>query len=300
MDGGRDLAKKKIHDMSEVDDKLEKIGGPLALGVVITLVIIIVIALVIKFCFGGAGQAIDESSTENTLDLNIFDGIDTSSQLEEYSTQVFPAVSGNEAGTGSQGESDPDGQETVQPSDLPSGTAISLYNKNFLETEDYPQVTELIQAYFTAYESCSMKDLMSLVDYNGGTPITQDELEQRAQIVEKYQGLVCYLIEGMDSNSFVVYASYNVKFYNISAPAPTLTRFYVVIADDGTAHIYNGEITAKLNAYLKEVNEYDCIKELSDRIDQELDEACSQDARLEELMEILYGRESAREAEEQE
>lgn len=290
---------KKIHNMSEVDDKLEKIGGPLALGVVITLIAVIVIALVIKFCVGSAGQAVDGSS-ESTLDLNVFDGIDTSSQMEGNSTQMFPAVSENESSAENQDISAFDEQGTLPQSGLTSGTAVSLYNRNFLDTEDYPQVTELIKAYFTAYADCNITDLMSLVDYNGGTPITQDELEQRAQIVEEYQDLACYLIEGMAPNSFVVYAAYNVKFYNISASAPTLTRFYVVTADDGTAHIYNGEITVKLNAYLKSVNEYDCIKELSDKVDQALAEACSQDERLEELMKILYGQESAREAEEQE
>jgi hypothetical protein len=119
-----------------------------------------------------------------------------------------------------------------------------------------------------------------------------DELTSRAEIVEAYQNLQCYIIEGMDSNSFVVYASYDIKFYNIDTPAPTLTRFYVVNSDDGSSHIYNGEITAKLNAYLKTVDEYECIRTLSDGIDAELDQACSQDERLEQLMQILYGRES--------
>lgn len=294
------MAGKNIHDINEVDHKIEKIGGPLALGAVVVLLMVIVIVVVIKSC--GAARTGDENGTGSSF-AGETDGINTSSQLEQ--TQASPDASGNDV-TGenpdASGEDDntDNGHASLHPAESVSGTDLSLHNNEFLDAEDYPEVTALIQSYFDAYAACNMTELMNIVDYNGGTPITQDELEQRAQIVEGYQDLVCYLIEGMDSNSFVVYASYNIKFYNISEPAPTLTRFYVVIGDDGAAHIYNGEVSAKLNAYLKSVNAYDCVSSLSERIDEELDEACRRDERLRELMAILYGQGDAQGTGEQE
>ncbi len=290
--------KNKKGIMGEIDENLEKIGGPLGLGIIITLILVIIIVIVIKSC-SGPNQTAGADAETSTLYLDISNGIDTSSQQEGSSLQTAPDTSGNEVGAETPDEGENADQETSQPPESAMGTINPPFNQEFLESEDYPEISALIQAYFDAFESCSLADLMNIVDYNGGTPVTQEELDQRAEIVEEYQGLTCYFIEGMDSSSFVVYASYNIKFYNISTPAPTLTRFYVVIGDDGIPHIYNGEITAKLNAYLRSVNEYDCILELSSTVDGALKEACSQDSRLEELMDIMNGQEAAREAEEQ-
>lgn len=298
------MAKKKKISWCGCNDKLEKIGGLIALGVIVILLIMIVAALIIKFCFNSSEQVSDDAGTQSSSDLQISGGIDTSSQLEDDLTQILlPASDEDTASSGAEKGDTMDSaqvQESVQPSSLTSGTISPLYNREFLNTEDYPQVTELIQTYFEAYKSCSSAELISLVDFNGGTPITQDEMEQRAQIVEDYLDISCYMIEGMDSNSYVVYASYNIKFYNISTPAPTLTRFYVVTYDDETVRIYNGEVTAKLNAYLKSVNEYDDVKGLSETVDEAFKKACSEDERLRELMEILYGQEFSQKAEEQE
>jgi hypothetical protein len=287
--------KKKLNYMEERENRLEKIGGPLALGVIITLLVIVAIVMIIKIQSNRSGQGQNESTAESTVDLNKFDRIDSSSQLEEGVTQLFPLVSGNDSETTGDDEEHVSGEssdEELLPSGLASESSVSLYSKEFLPVEDHPEITDLLKKYFRAYQECNATELIQIVDYNGGTPITMDELTSRAEIVEEYQNLQCYIIEGMDSNSFVVYASYDIKFYNIDTPAPTLTRFYVVNSDDGSSHIYNGEITAKLNAYLKTVDEYECIRTLSDGIDAELDQACSQDERLEQLMQILYGRES--------
>jgi hypothetical protein len=260
--------------------------------------VIIAIVMVIKIQSNRSSQEQDQSTAESTIDLNKFDLIDTSSQLEADTALFLTSASDNNSETTEKSEenSTPESpEETVLPSEMGSESSATIYNKEFLDAEDYPEITMLLKKYFKAYQECNATELIRIVDYNGGTPVTMEELTNRAEIVEAYQNLQCYIISGMDDSSFVVYASYDIKFFNIDTPAPTLTRFYVVTTDDGDIHIYNGEITAKLNAYLKTVDEYESIRALSEGIDAALDEACSQDERLEQLMQILYGRESGEE-----
>lgn len=271
------------------ENQMEKIGGPLALGAVITLLIIILIVFVIKI--GSSRNSQDGGGDE--LQVNT---LDPSSQLSE-GTALFPLVSDNMASNSEVTEGTIDDTENaLLPSGLNGDGSVALYNRDFLPAEDYTAVVQLLDTYFQDYESCDVTGLMGIVDYNGGTPVTIDELTARAEIVEAYQDLQCYIVEGMDTSSYVVYASYNIKFYNIETPAPTLTRFYVVEAEDGALHIYNGEISAKLNAFFKTVDEYESVRSLSDGVDELLQQACNQDERLKQLMEILYGPETDQEA----
>jgi hypothetical protein len=297
--GGMTLAKKKtFNNMEEQQDKMEKVGGRIALGVIITLLVIIAIVMAIKIQSNHSNQEQDQSTAESTIDLNKFDLIDTSSQLEEETTSILASTSDNDPETTETSEENSTPESTgelVLPSELGSESSATIYNKEFLDATEHPEITILLKRYFKAYQECNATELIQIVDYNGGTPVTMEELTNRSEIVEAYQNLKCYIISGMDESSFVVYASYDIKFFNIDTPAPTLTRFYVVTTDDGDIHIYNGAITAKLNAYLKTVDEYESIRALSEGIDAALDEACSQDERLEQLMQILYGRESEEE-----
>ena len=237
------------------EKKFIDMGMPIGLGV-IALVLVLIVSLVIGMVYSGAGD----------------------SNSEEESTQTGQTTSEDDAGA-----------VEIEFSESVTESIDLVTVENFLDGDDYPEITALIQTYFDAYANCSLSQLMEIVDYNGGTSVTQDELDQRAEIVEAYQDLTCYLLSGMEDSSFVVYASYNIKFYNVSTPAPTLTRFYVTIGDDGVAHIYNGEVSEELSAYLNTVNEYDFVTELSDSVDAALQEACSQDSTLAQLISLMSG-----------
>lgn len=285
---------KEDEDIGEIGGKLKK-TGPFLIGGLLTIVVIAVVACTIAFFIG---KKDDDESSSGMVGVSAND-VDTLANASGNNSVYISVSSNNSAtiATDALADTDPyayvteDSDDGLTVADVTTSNTLAVLSREFLDTEDYPDITELISEYFTAYASCDLGTILSLVDYNGGTQITQEELDERAEIVEGYQNLEFYIIEGMDTSSYVVYAAYDIKFYNIDTGAPTLTRFYVVTGDDGVIHIYNGEVTAKLNAYLNSVNEYDCVQELSDSIDEGLIQACEVDETLKTLMEILYGSE---------
>ena len=100
------------------------------------------------------------------------------------------------------------------------------------EENAVPAVNELINSYFTAYASGDLVTLQTLA-----TPITQNEqsyITLISQYIEQYQDINCYTKSGLDSNSYMVNVSLNVKFMGVETPAPGLYFFYVRTNDDGS------------------------------------------------------------------
>jgi hypothetical protein len=92
------------------------------------------------------------------------------------------------------------------------------------EENAVPAVNELINSYFTAYASGDLVTLQTLA-----TPITQNEqsyITLISQYIEQYQDINCYTKSGLDSNSYMVNVSLNVKFMGVETPAPGLYFFY--------------------------------------------------------------------------
>ena len=103
------------------------------------------------------------------------------------------------------------------------------------EENAVPAVNELINSYFTAYASGDLVTLQTLA-----TPITQNEqsyITLISQYIEQYQDINCYTKSGLDSNSYMVNVSLNVKFMGVETPAPGLYFFYVRTNDDGSLYI---------------------------------------------------------------
>ena len=275
------MKKKNFENIENVDKEIANISGPVALGVIIFAILAIIIVSII--CISSSKRdKLDADASEASSHISV-SGNDVSSQYGETGGVTYPDEI-TSVGTITESATK---EDIVIPSLTQTHEMVEKTHE-FLDNKDYPEIAKLINRYYKAYESCSVKDLTAIVDYNGGTPITSDKLEERAEIIEKYDNIRCYIIEGLEENTYVVYAYYNIKFYNIDAYAPTLTRFYVVEDKDNDYMIYNGEISGKLSAFLNTVNSYTCVKELSAEVDDKLEKACDDDKRLGELMKILY------------
>ncbi len=105
------------------------------------------------------------------------------------------------------------------------------------EENAIPAVNELITNYFTAYASGDIVTLQTLA-----TPITENEqsyIEMISQYIEAYQNINCYTKSGLDSNSYLVNVSLDVKFMGVDTAAPGLYFFYVRTNEDGSLYIDN-------------------------------------------------------------
>ena len=120
--------------------------------------------------------------------------------------------------------------------------------ENPLETVAYEEINTLILKYFHGLSTGDIPLVEDVVDVLSDEEIKV--IEKKKDYVESYNDIVCYTKKGLEDNTFVVFASYEMKFYNIATPAPGIMALYVFQGEDGDYRIFNGDASEELTDYV--------------------------------------------------
>lgn len=120
--------------------------------------------------------------------------------------------------------------------------------ENPLETDAYEEINTLILKYFQGLSTGDIPLVEDVVDVLSDEEIKV--IEKKKDYVESYNDIVCYTKKGLEDNTFVVFASYEMKFYNIATPAPGIMALYVFQGEDGDYRIFNGDASEELTDYV--------------------------------------------------
>lgn len=117
-----------------------------------------------------------------------------------------------------------------------------------LKVDAYDEINDLISRYFTGLANGDMELVAGTVDV-----LTEEEkltIDKKKDYIESYDNISCYTKKGLEENSYVVFAAYEMKIYNIDTPAPGIMALYVCTADDGSMYIFNGDASEELTDYV--------------------------------------------------
>lgn len=120
--------------------------------------------------------------------------------------------------------------------------------ENPLETDAYEEINTLILKYFHGLSTGDIPLVEDVVDVLSDEEIKV--IEKKKDYVESYNDIVCYTKKGLEDNTFVVFASYEMKFYNIATSAPGIMALYVFQGEDGDYRIFNGDASEELTDYV--------------------------------------------------
>ena len=147
-----------------------------------------------------------------------------------------------------------------------------------LEEDAYPEVNALISEYYQAVADGDTEKIQSLVD-----SIDEENLiylEKMGNYIESYNNLKCYTKKGPTDNSFVVYASYEVKFQDMDTMVPGVSPYLIYARDDGSYYIHEGEVDENVNLYLEEISAQDDVVDLMNRVQVAFNEAVVENEEL--------------------
>ena len=122
---------------------------------------------------------------------------------------------------------------------------------NPLEVDAYDEINRLSLVYFHGLSTGDIPMVEEAVDV-----LTEEEIktiEKKKDYIESYNDITCYTKKGPEEDSFVVFASYEMKIYNIETPAPGIMALYVTKGADGEYRIFNGEASEELTSYVLEL-----------------------------------------------
>ena len=82
-----------------------------------------------------------------------------------------------------------------------------------LEENAHPEVNDLVGRYFTALQEGDEETLTSLRDNTGTADLLR--MQENSSHIEAYTDISCYTKSGLEADSYVVFACYEVKFQGI-------------------------------------------------------------------------------------
>lgn len=172
--------------------------------------------------------------------------------------------------------------ETNQPEATPE---VTEEPEDVLETDAYPEVNALVEKYFQGLSSGDTAMVAETVDV-----LTDEEkqvIERKKDYIEAYNNVVCHTKKGLEENSYVVFASYEMKISNIETAAPGIMALYVCKNDEGAYYIFNGEAPQELTDYvLKLAAEEDVAAVISD-VDARYQQLIEEDEDLKKFAETM-------------
>ncbi len=165
------------------------------------------------------------------------------------------------------------------------------------EVDKNKEIVQLMNNYYTAYASGDIETLKSIA-----APISdmeQSYIAMLSQYIESYQDVKCYVMDGMDKNSYIVSVTTNMKFPGIDTVVPSMETFYLRTNDKDKLYIDNlystfnyvatqeTEVDASVSAYIEEYQKQEEFINLSKEIETKSQEAIGADAVLAEYINNL-------------
>lgn len=153
---------------------------------------------------------------------------------------------------------------------------------NSMSTEEYPEINNLIQMYFTSMANNDMEALKGIL----AEVLAEDEaaVKKGSEYTESYNNIVCYTRPGKTENSYVVFASYEAKFVGINTTAPGLLSFYVLTKEDGSLYIQN-KLEDDIKEYIQSIVADDAeVADLFEASQKRYEQALADDAALKEFV----------------
>lgn len=128
------------------------------------------------------------------------------------------------------------------PAKPDDGLAIASTQTEDVQEEPYQvnanqEINNLVTQYYTAYASGDIDTLASIA-----APVSANEqsyISLFSQYVEEYRNVACYTKTGLDSNSYLVSVSMEIKFADVDTTAPGLDFFYIRTNEEGSLYIDN-------------------------------------------------------------
>ena len=126
--------------------------------------------------------------------------------------------------------------------------------------------------------------------------MNSDTIEATSQIIIGYENTTCYIKEGMDSNSKVVFIYDDLKVDGIETLIPNIAYVYMMQKEDGSYYIHPGEYdlntsnyvySSEIQKYISELIKENDIKTLYAETNEKFNQACNDDPDVRDFVDKL-------------
>lgn len=184
-------------------------------------------------------------------------------------------------------------EESVTPSPEPekkpedeASQSSSEEEVTTLTRDGNEEITALMNTYYTALGGKNMEVLQTVVDH-----LSEDEQAQIAAEtnIEGYQNIAAYTFNGQQEGTYVIIASFQCKYRDISTMAPGLCQMYVYTNTEGKLVIAAEVEDEAVNNYMSDILKQPEVKQLIADTQEAYEAARASDAKLDALITSVAG-----------
>lgn len=164
-------------------------------------------------------------------------------------------------------------------------TTPEVVDDGSLMENAYEQVNSLVNEYFTALAAGDKAKVQALKSDTNEEELIK--IEKKSAYINGFENIKVYTKLGQVDNSYIVFVYYDINFADMTTLVPGLTTIYVCQSDDGSLHIYDGELDEATSEYIKGVAAQDDVVDLFNRVEVSYNEAIESDEALKKFMDEL-------------
>ena len=150
------------------------------------------------------------------------------------------------------------------------------------------ELTGLVQLYCDAKKECDPELLAQVFGISGWS---EEEMEaQRSSMelvkasIKSYENISCYLIQGLEEESYVIFPYYEIRYRQTETLMPSISWAYVRRNEDGQYYIVR-ETESAVNDYIQKVGDKPEVKAVLAQVQAQQQAAIDSD----EVLGRIYG-----------
>ncbi len=147
----------------------------------------------------------------------------------------------------------------------------------------YPEVNDLINRYFAALQEGDEETLTALRDNTGTAELLR--MQENSSHIEAYTDISCYTKTGLEADSYVVFACYELKFQGIDTMLPGIAPLYVCRNEQGDYYLHDLTQDEAASSYANEVAAQEDVAALYARVNETYAARLAEDETLAAYME---------------
>lgn len=158
--------------------------------------------------------------------------------------------------------------------------------KSELKNNDLEEVDTLVTTYLKGMLTCDLVTLGDIVTDVESIDVV--DMQEKQKLIEQYENIECYTLEGLQDGEYLVYYYNEVKFSGIDTAAPGLNRLYIVTEDDNLK-IVTGHLRQEVQDFIDEADQSDEVQQIINTVNYKLEQAINEDDGLRQLYASLNG-----------
>lgn len=160
-------------------------------------------------------------------------------------------------------------------------------DKTELKINDVEEVDLLVTTYYYSMLTCDLQTMAKVV--TDVENIDVEKMQGMQRLIESYENIECYTLDGIQDGEYLVYVYCEVKFTGIETAAPGLNRLYIVTDKEGNMKIDVSTIKPEVQDLIDEADQSAEIKKIIDTVNKKLEQAINKDENLREFYTNLNG-----------